>query len=72
LVEVLEKNPTDPNYKKWMVESFAYLAAYETNTQKDYAEAVSYFEKVLKVDPENADAKKYIDLLAKNLDKGSK
>jgi tetratricopeptide (TPR) repeat protein len=72
LVEVLEKTPTDPNYKKWMVESFAYLAAYETNTEKDYAEAVSYFEKVLKVDPENADAKKYIDLLAKNLDKGSK
>ena len=72
LVEVLEKNPTDPNYKKWMVESFAYLAAYETNTEKDYAEAVDYFEKVLKVDPENEDAKKYIDLLAKNLEKGSK
>jgi tetratricopeptide (TPR) repeat protein len=72
LVEVLEKNPTDPNYKKWMVESFAYLAAYETNTEKDYAEAVNYFEKVLKVDPENEDAKKYIDLLAKNLEKGSK
>lgn len=72
LVEVLEKNPTDPNYKKWMVESFAYLAAYETNTEKDYAEAVNYFEKVLKVDPENTDAKKYIDLLAKNIDKGSK
>lgn len=72
LVEVLEKNPTDPNYKKWLVESFAYLAAYETNTEKDYAEAVSYFEKVLKVDPENEDAKKYIDLLAKNLEKGSK
>lgn len=75
LIEVLEKNQTDPNYKTWMVESFNYLAAYETNTEKDYAEAVNYFEKVLKVDPENADAKKYIDLLAKNLnqdDKGSK
>jgi tetratricopeptide (TPR) repeat protein len=73
LVEVLEKNPNDPNYKKWLVESYAYLAAYETNTEKDYAEAVGYFEKVLKVDPENTDAKKYIDLLAKNMDdKGSK
>lgn len=73
LIEVLGKNPNDANYKKWLVEAYAYLAAYETNTQKNYAEAVSYFEKVLQVDPENADAKKYIDILQKNLDdKGSK
>lgn len=73
LIEVLEKNPNDANYKKWLVESYAYLAAYQTNTQKNYAEAVNYFEKVLQVDPENADAKKYIAILQKNLDdKGSK
>lgn len=73
LIEVLEKNPNDANYKKWLTESYAYLAAYQTNTQKNYAEAVSYFEKVLQVDPENADAKKYIAILQKNLDdKGSK
>lgn len=73
LIEVLQKKPNDTNYKKWMVEAYAYLAAYETNTQKDYAEAVDYFEKVLEIDPQNTDAKKYIDLLAKNLDdKGSK
>ena len=73
LIEVLEKNPNDANYKKWLVEAYAYLAAYQTNTQKNYAEAVSYFEKVLQVDPENADAKKYIGILQKNLeDKGSK
>ncbi|MGZ3938019.1 MAG: tetratricopeptide repeat protein, partial [Flavisolibacter sp.] len=73
LIEVLEKNPNDANYKKWIVEAYAYLAAYETNTQKNYAEAVNYFEKVLQVDPGNTDAKKYIDILEKNLDnKGSK
>ena len=73
LIEVLQKNTNDGNYKKWMVEAYAYLAAYQTNTQKNYAEAVSYFEKVLQVDPENADAKKYIAILEKNLDdKGSK
>lgn len=73
LIEVLEKNPNDANYKKWLVESYAYLAAYQTNTQKNYTEAVNYFEKVLQVDPENADAKKYIAILQKNLDdKGSK
>jgi tetratricopeptide (TPR) repeat protein len=73
LIEVLQKNPNDANYKKWTVEAYAYLAAYQTNTQKNYAEAVNYFEKILQVDPENADAKKYIAILEKNLDdKGSK
>jgi tetratricopeptide (TPR) repeat protein len=73
LIEVLDKIPTDANYKKWKVEALAYLAAYETNTKKDYAEAVDYFQKVLEVDPQNADAKKYIDVLEKNIDdKGSR
>lgn len=73
LIEVLSKNPADPNYKKWTVEAYSYLAAYETNTQKDYAQAVNYFQKVLEVDPQNTDARKYIDILQKNLeDKGSK
>ncbi len=73
LIAVLEKNPNDPNYKNWMVESYAYLAAYETNTEKNYGEAVNYFEKVLEVDPQNESAKKYIAILEKNLDdKGSK
>ena len=73
LIEILKANPNDANYKNWMVEAYAYLAAYETNTQKDYTEAVSYFQKVLEVDPENVNAKKYIDILQKNIaDKGSK
>lgn len=73
LIEVLEKNPNDANYKNWTVEAYAYLAAYQVNAQKNYAEAISLFEKLLQVDPENADAKKYIAILEKNLDdKGSK
>jgi tetratricopeptide (TPR) repeat protein len=73
LIEVLEKTPTDPNYKKWIVDAYGYLAAYEANTEQNYAEAKGYFEKVLEVDPENADAKKYIDILDKSLaDKGTK
>lgn len=70
LVEVLEKDSANANYKKWMVEAYAYLAAYEANTEKDYAEAVGYFEKVLEVDPENADAKKYIAILEKDSSTG--
>lgn len=66
LVEVLAQTPSDANYKNWMVEAYSYLAAYEANTQKDYAEAVDYFEKLLEVDPENESAKKYISLLEKD------
>lgn len=73
LIEVLEKTPTDPNYKKWIVDAYGYLAAYEANTEQNYTEAKGYFEKVLEVDPANAEAKKYIDLLDKSLaDKGTK
>jgi tetratricopeptide (TPR) repeat protein len=73
LIDVLEKTPTDPNYKKWIVDAYGYLAAYEANTEQNYEEAKGYFEKVLEVDPENADAKKYIDILDKSLaDKGTK
>jgi len=66
LIEVLQADTSNTNYKKWMVEALAYLAAYEANTQKNYEEAVDYFEKVLEVDPDNADAKRYIAILEKN------
>ncbi len=67
LVEVLAKDTSNSNYKKWMAEAFGYMAAYEANTQKDYKEAIGYFEKVLEVDPENESAKKYISILEKDI-----
>jgi tetratricopeptide (TPR) repeat protein len=66
LIQVLEKDTADANYKKWIVDAYGYLAAYEVNTQMDYAQAVDYFEKVLEVDPENENARKYIAMLEKN------
>lgn len=72
LVEVLAQNPSDANYKNWMVEAYSYLAAYEANNQKDYAEAVDYFEKLLEVDPGNESAKKYIAILEKDVKDSSK
>jgi tetratricopeptide (TPR) repeat protein len=65
LVEVLQKDTADVNFKKWMVEAYGYLAAYEANNQKDYTEAIDYFEKVLEVDPANETAIKYIEVLEK-------
>ena len=47
--------------------AYTYLAAYETNTEKDYAEAIGYFGKILEMDPGNEDAIKYIAILEKNL-----
>ena len=65
LVEVLENDKQNPNYKSWMIEAYAFLAAYEANKEKDYAEATAYFKKVLEIDPNNEDAKKYLDILEK-------
>jgi tetratricopeptide (TPR) repeat protein len=67
LIDVLQAVPEDANKKKWLIEAYGYLAAYEANIEKDYAEAVSYFEKVLQVDPENPDAKRYISILQKDI-----
>ena len=63
LTEVMQGDTANGSYKKWMAEAYGYMAAYNANTKKDYALAISYFQKVLEVDPENADAKKYIALL---------
>ncbi|HEX6333600.1 MAG TPA: hypothetical protein VFZ78_05185, partial [Flavisolibacter sp.] len=59
-------NKEDGNYKKWTIEAYGYLAAYEANTMKDYSEAIGYFEKLLEVDPGNESAKKYIEILEKD------
>jgi tetratricopeptide (TPR) repeat protein len=70
LIEVVDENKDDETHKKWLVEAYGYLAAYETNTEKDFAEAVNYFEKLLEVDPGNEDAKKYITMLEKKIEAG--
>lgn len=74
VIEVLQtKDTSNVNYKKWITEAYSYLAAYEVNTNKNYEEAIGYFEKVLQVDPANEDARKYITMLEKELpEKGNK
>ena len=56
------------------MEAYGYVAAYEANVEKDYDDAIEYFEKLLDLDPNNSDAKKYVEILKKNLAKeeGSK
>jgi tetratricopeptide (TPR) repeat protein len=67
LIEVLQADSLTEGNRKWMVQAYSYLAAYETNTQSDYKEAITYFDKILEIDPENSDAKKYITVLEQNL-----
>lgn len=66
LIEVLEKDTTNATNRKWLVEAYGYLAAYETNTEKDFPGAIAYLEKVLTIDPANKDAQRYIEILQKS------
>lgn len=67
LIEMAEKDTANETNKKWLIEAYGYLAAYQTNTHKNYAEAITLFEKLLTLDPQNEDAQKYISILKKNL-----
>lgn len=71
LVGIIADDTLTSTNKKWMLEAYSYLAAYETNTEKDYKEALGYFDRILEIDPENDTAKKYISILEQNLQKES-
>lgn len=65
LVESIDSANVGPNEKKWLVEAYSYLGAYETNTRKDFTAAIEYFKKILEIDPANDRAPKYIQMLEK-------
>lgn len=67
VIEMAEADMANETNRKWLAEAYKYIAAYKTNQEKDYTSAVDYFEKLLVVDPDNADAKKYIPILEKNI-----
>ncbi len=67
VIELAEKDTANDVNKKRLIEAYGYIAAYKANTEKDYEAAVDYFEKLLTVAPENEDARKYIDILKKNI-----
>ncbi len=67
LVTMIANDTLNSTSKKWMLEAYSYLAAYETNTEKDYKEAIGYFDRILEIDPQNDNAKKYISILEQNL-----
>jgi tetratricopeptide (TPR) repeat protein len=66
LIEIDGKDTTNKTNRKHLVESYGYIAAYKANTEKDYAGAIDYFEKLLVLNPENTDAQRYVAILKKN------
>ncbi|MFN5760809.1 MAG: hypothetical protein ACK44U_01920, partial [Sphingobacteriales bacterium] len=63
LVEIAELDKV--KNKSIIVSTCGFLASYLTNEKKDYAGALGYIEKILAVDPANADALKYREILQK-------
>jgi tetratricopeptide (TPR) repeat protein len=66
LIELTAKDSANKTNRKHLIEAYGYIAAYKANTEKDYAGAIDYFDKLLNLDPSNMDAKKYIEILKKS------
>jgi Tfp pilus assembly protein PilF len=67
LISMIETDTNNKTNKKWLVEAYGYLAAYQTNQVKDYKSATENLKKILAIDPENKDAKQYIAVLEKKM-----
>jgi len=71
VIEIAEKDSSDNVNRKRLIESYGYLASYKANHEKDYTGSMEYFEKILGLQPDNEDAKKYVTILQKFMSKNS-
>lgn len=71
LIEIAQLDTTDDVNRKRLLESYGYLASYKANHEKDYTGSMQYFEKILSLQPDNEDAKKYIAILKKYVEDGT-
>ncbi|HEX6913718.1 MAG TPA: tetratricopeptide repeat protein, partial [Chitinophagaceae bacterium] len=80
MMERAEQDTSNATNRRYLVEAYGYIAAYTANEKKDYQSAIEYFRKLLALDPANADAKRYIEILERTVksktdseaDKGTK
>lgn len=72
MIGIAEKDTANATNKRYLAEAYGYIAAYVANEKKDFPTAIDYFEKLLEVDPANADAKRYIEILEKSTGSSSK
>lgn len=68
LIELISKD-TAKN-KPLLIRAYEYLGAYEANTTKDFTASMEYYNKILELDPDHSDAKKYTEILKKWIEDG--
>ena len=68
LIRVASKDTVNANNRKWLIQAYGYIAAFKVNTEKKYADALTFYDKILQLDPGNNDAEKYKELLEKMID----
>ena len=68
MIEIAEKD-VEKN-KSLLLQAYGYLGAYEANVKKDYPAALGWFEKILAVQPDNADAERFAGILKKWISDG--
>ncbi|MDE3234775.1 MAG: tetratricopeptide repeat protein [Bacteroidota bacterium] len=68
MIEVIGKDTANTNNRKWLIQAYGYLAAYKANKEKQYNEALDYYERVLALDPKNEEAEKYKEVLEKMIE----
>ena len=67
LIELAEADKA--KYKQSLLVAYGFMAGYQANNLKDYAAAITWLEKILEVDPANADAQANIEVLKNALNK---
>jgi tetratricopeptide (TPR) repeat protein len=55
--------------KSTLITAYGYLAGYNANVKKDFATAITFLDKIIEIDPANADALKNKEILQKALAK---
>ncbi|MCU0381949.1 MAG: tetratricopeptide repeat protein [Chitinophagaceae bacterium] len=69
-IEVAESDKV--KNKNTLITAYGYMAGYNANVKKDFPAAIGYLDKILEVDPANADATKNKEILQKAIgNKGS-
>jgi tetratricopeptide (TPR) repeat protein len=66
VLDMTVNDSASTSIRQFKINANSYLAAYAANVQKDTEKAIFYFERILALDPANAQAKRYIDILRKN------
>jgi tetratricopeptide (TPR) repeat protein len=56
--------------KSTLVTAYGYMAGYNANVKKDFAAAITFLDKIIQIDPANADAIRNKEILQKALAKG--